>query len=498
MRILLLLIPMLLYFTLPVVAQNMPVQRNCGTDGYVQALEKKYPGFKQQYQQADQAVQQALQQQSNAQYLRQASTMSIPVVFHVVYSNATQNISDEQVLSQLAVLNADFRRKNSDAANTPSYFLPFAADTELEFCLATLDPNGEVTNGITRTLTTRSSFSNFNDDVKFTSKGGHDAWDRDQYLNIWICNLGDMVIGYATPPGAPAAIDGVVLDYTTVGAKPHNTFSTPFNLGRTGTHEVGHWLGLRHIWGKGATCDDDDGIADTPNQFGENYSCPSGVVISCNDAPYGDMYQNYMDYTDDACMSLFTQGQGAYMRTVLNTSRAGILKSLACSFAIRADFSTNLDGDTLIVAGGSVQFRDASAGVKPSKYLWEFDGAFPSTSAEENPKVSYPRPGKYKVKLTVSNGGLASTEEKEAYIHVTVDNLVVYPNPSDGFITIEQPARVLVRQVQILNQLGQIVLTTEAQNRQIRLDVRNLPAGVYFLRITSSNGTTFRRVSVVK
>ena len=494
MRILLLLSSLLYYLALPVAAQNTPMQRNCGTDTYVQALEQQYPDFKQQRQQAEQAVQQALGQQGNTQYLRQATTISIPVVFHVVYSNSTQNISDEQVLSQLAVLNADFRRKNTDAVNTPSYFLPFAADTELEFCMATLDPDGLPTNGITRTQTTRGSFSNITDDVKFSSRGGRDGWDRNQYLNIWICNLGDMVIGYATPPGAPASIDGVVLDYATVGARPHNTFNTPFNQGRTGTHEVGHWLGLRHIWGNGSSCDDDDGIADTPVQKGENYGCPSGILVSCNGTAYGDMYQNYMDYTDDACMNLFTQGQGAYMRTVLSTSRAEILRSLACSYALRSNFSTSFEGDTLVKAGSAVQFKNTSVGVKPSAYYWEFDGAFPSTSAEENPKVSYARPGKYKVKLTVSKGNLSSTETKEQYIHVTVDNLVVYPNPSNGFIIIEQPARVLVRQVQLVNQLGQTVLTTEARDRKVRLDVRHLPAGLYFLHVTSSNGTAIKKI----
>ncbi|MBC5994069.1 M43 family zinc metalloprotease [Pontibacter cellulosilyticus] len=493
MRVILASVLFTLYFAVPCLAQ-----RACGTDTYVQALKQRYIGFEQQQQQAEQAVQQALQQkQQNGHYLRQAAVV-IPVVFHVVHSSPAQNISDEQILSQLEILNADFRRKNKDAANTPSYFAPFATDTEIEFCLATTDPNGAPTTGITRTLTSRSSFSDVADDVKFTSRGGIDAWDRTQYLNIWVCSLSNYIIGYATPPGAPAAIDGVVLDFTTVGAPPFNRFNSPFNLGRTATHEVGHWLGLRHIWGGGATCQDSDNIADTPNQLAENVGCPSGMVSSCTDAPFGDMYQNYMDYTDDACMNLFTQGQGAYMRAVLGTSRDAITRSLACAYALRAEFTTAVANDTLIAAGSTVKFSDASVGVKPISYFWEFEGGVPATSTLQNPTVTYPQPGKYDVKLTIANDKLSNTQVKEAYIHTTVSDLVVYPNPASRFVVIEQPARVLVRQVELVNQLGQVIYVAEARDRLLRFDISSMPAGVYFLRITSTNGTVINKISVVK
>ncbi|WP_299818222.1 M43 family zinc metalloprotease [uncultured Pontibacter sp.] len=495
MRILLLAALFALYFTLPAAAQ----QRNCGTEAYIQTLKQSDAGFEQMHEQARQAVQQALKQQNNAQYLRQAaSTITIPVVFHVLYYNSTQNISDEQLLSQLSILNADFRRKNADAVNTPSYFQPFAADTEIEFCLATIDPNGDPTTGITRTPTTRSSFSYSTENVKYTNRGGKDAWNSSQYLNIWVCRIDDNIIGYATPPGGPPATDGVVLDYTTIGAPPFNRFSTNYNLGRTATHEVGHWLGLNHIWGNGSTCNDSDGIADTPNQREENVGCPSGMSLSCNDSPYGDMYQNFMDYTDDACMNLFTQGQAAYMRAAISTSRATILNSLACSGTLRSDFSTTVAGDTLVVAGYAVKFSDASAGVRPTSYRWEFEGGNPATSTEKNPTVTYTRPGIYDVKLTISNGSLTSTEVKTDYVHVTVNDLVVYPNPSSDFITIEQPARILVRQVEMVNHIGQTVITAEVRDRVLRVDVRDVPAGIYFLRITSTNGTIIKKVSVVR
>jgi hypothetical protein len=487
-----------LYLAIPGFSQEVFQKRNCGTDAYIQALKQQYPGFEQQQKQADQAVQQALQMQNSGQHLRKATIITIPVVFHVLYSNTAQDISNEQLLSQLDILNADFRRTNKDATNTPSYFKPFAADTEIQFCLATTDPNGDPTNGITRTFTNRTSFSYTADDAKYTNKGGKDGWDRTQYLNVWVCKIDDNILGYATLPGSPTSTDGVVLHYATVGAPPFNKFASNYNLGRTATHEVGHWLGLRHIWGNGSSCSDSDGIADTPNQLEENNGCPAGTKISCDNAPYGEMYQNYMDYTDDACMNIFTQGQGAYMRAVLATARGGILNSLACSGTLRSDFKTDLKGDTIIVAGGKIKFSDASVGVRPNSYFWEFEGGMPTTSTEQNPTVVYPRPGQYKVKLTISNGKQSSTTVKENYILVTVNDLVVYPNPSTGFITIEQPARVLVRHVEIVNQVGKKVFDAETRDRVLRMDIRQLPAGIYFLRITSSNGTAVKRISVLR
>ncbi|MDX5423351.1 MAG: T9SS type A sorting domain-containing protein [Hymenobacteraceae bacterium] len=471
--------------------------RTCGTDAYVEELKQRNPNFEQLQQQAVQAVQQAMQQQQQGQYMRQA-TISIPVVFHVVYNTQTENISEEQILSQLAILNADFRRKNEDAINTPSYFQPFAADTKIEFCLATIDPNGDPTDGITRTRTNRISFNYTQDDVKFSSEGGRDAWDSNKYLNIWICNIKDNVLGYATPPGTPAALDGVVVHFASVGAPPANRFQWNYNRGRTATHEVGHWLGLRHIWGSGSSCTDSDGIADTPNQFEENTGCKTGVQLSCDNGPYGDMYQNFMDYTDDACMNLFTAGQATYMQAVLSSTRGSLYSSLACSGTLRSDFSTALKGDTLLLAGKSVKYADASEGVRATSWFWEFEGGVPATSTEQNPVVTYPQPGKYGVKLTISNGFLSSTEVKENYVHVTVNDLVVYPNPASDFITIEQPARILVREVQLLNSYGQLVFTSEVRDRVLRVDVRHLPAGVYFLRLTSTNGTVVKKVSVVR
>lgn len=256
---------------------------------------------------------------------------TIPVVVHVLYSTSAQNITDAQIQSQIDVLNADFRRQNSDAGNTPSAFSSLAADCEINFCLASTDPNGNPTTGITRTSTTVTSWST-NDAMKYSSSGGKDAWPRGSYLNLWVCNLGGGILGYAQFPGGPAATDGVVIGYKYFGTVGQAT--APFNLGRTGTHEVGHWLNLNHIWGDdGTSCSGTDNVSDTPNQAGENYGCPSFPRTDACSGGNGVMFMNYMDYTDDACMNMFTQGQKARMVAQLASGgqRSSLASSTACS-----------------------------------------------------------------------------------------------------------------------------------------------------------------------
>ncbi|MEM7041014.1 MAG: zinc metalloprotease, partial [Bacteroidota bacterium] len=223
----------------------------------------------------------------------------------------------------------DFRRNNADRQNTPSAFTGVAADSEIEFCLATTDPNGNPTNGITRTFTNSTSFS-ANDAMKFQSSGGKDAWPTGQYLNMWVCNLGGGLLGYAQFPGSgSASTDGVVVGYNYFGNT--GAVSAPFNKGRTTTHEVGHWLNLRHIWGD-ANCGNDF-VSDTPTQQSDNSGCPNHPLPSCGNS--GDMFMNYMDYTNDACMNLFTEGQKDRMRAVVGPGgfRSSLLSSLGCGGA---------------------------------------------------------------------------------------------------------------------------------------------------------------------
>jgi Secretion system C-terminal sorting domain/Pregnancy-associated plasma protein-A len=258
------------------------------------------------------------------------AVITIPVVIHLVYFGAAQNLTDAQLLSQIDVLNEDFRRTNADAGNTPAAFQSVAADCEVNFCMAQQDPNGAATNGIERRSTTVNGFST-NDNVKYFSTGGLNVWDRNKYLNLWVCNLTGGLLGYAQFPGGPAATDGVVCDYAYFG---RINSTPPYDKGRTATHEVGHWLNCYHIWGDdGTSCTGTDNVADTPNQADENYGCPVFPTISCSNGPNGDMFMNYMDYTDDGCMNVFSAGQKTRMQSLFSAggARVALASSPGCS-----------------------------------------------------------------------------------------------------------------------------------------------------------------------
>ncbi len=285
-----------------------------------------------------------------------AQVITIPVVVHVIWNNATENISDAQIKSQIDVLNADFREMNLDALPNTHPFYTLSTDTAIEFCLATRDPNGKATNGITRTFTTTTGFDGKSGDEKFTAKGGKDNWNPTQYLNIWVCNLSasDGTLGYAQFPSdlvAMPSTDGVVIRYEAVGSTG-TAGTTPFegnNLGRTATHEVGHWLNLSHIWGDNEPDCGDDMVSDTKPSFEPNYICktfPWRPMNKCGTDENGEMYMNYMDYVDDNCMNMFTTGQALRMRSALNTERIGLLSSLGCSTALAIN---NFDLENSIV-----------------------------------------------------------------------------------------------------------------------------------------------------
>jgi hypothetical protein len=257
------------------------------------------------------------------------AVMNIPTVVHVVYKNATQNISDAQIQSQMQVLNEDFSKTNSDFTTVvPTVFLSLGADVEFNFCLAQFDPNGDATTGITRTATNTGNIGDDNtSNVFHTANGGIDSWDDTKYLNIYVCEIDStgFLLGYATQPAsATAGEDGVVIDYKFFGTT--GTATAPLDKGRTATHEVGHFFNLDHIWGFG--CFTDDNVSDTPDQESDYGGCPVHPQTSCGS---NDMFMNFMDYVNDACMAFFTTGQKTRMHAALNGSRIGIKNnSSAC------------------------------------------------------------------------------------------------------------------------------------------------------------------------
>jgi hypothetical protein len=253
---------------------------------------------------------------------RRAGIVTIPTVVHVVYNASDENISDAQVSSQIDDLNRDYSASNPDRVNVPAPWTGLVGNPNIKFALASKDPQGNASNGITRTETSETSFST-DEGVKSSGSGGADPWPADKFLNIWVCNLGGGLLGYAQFPGGPPATDGVVILNLAFGTT--GTATAPYNFGRTTTHEVGHWLNLFHIWGDRLDCNGDDLVSDTPKQQAPNYGKPAFPHVSCGNGPNGDMFMNYMDYVDDDTMIMFTPGQIERMNATLDGPRSSIV-----------------------------------------------------------------------------------------------------------------------------------------------------------------------------
>jgi len=272
-------------------------------------------------------------------------TFVIPVVVHIVFNTPEQEVSFSQAQSQIDALNRDYRARGPDIGTLPDPWKPLVADAGIEFTLATMDPAGNATNGVDRRQTNVQSFSD-DDAVKFAARGGIDAWPANRYLNLWVCPMRDF-LGYAQFPGGPAATDGVVINYRAFGTV--GTATAPFSLGRTAVHEIGHWLNLLHIWGDDGTgCLGSDFVDDTPNQAGPNTGVPGYPHITCDNGPEGDLFVNFMDYTDDAGMVMFTHGQVTRMRASFDGPRSSFQQGGG-------------QGPQPGQAGGSWQYSDVTA-----------------------------------------------------------------------------------------------------------------------------------------
>jgi hypothetical protein len=320
-------------FILILAASNISsyTQERCGTEAMNKYKMENYPNYRIAREKVNTQTENWIK--DNANY-RPKSIITIPVVVHVVWKTNIQNISNTQIQSQIDALNKDYRRTNIDVINTPSVWQSVAADCEIEFCLAKIDPNGQPTNGINRVETNHGKFG-MDNDIHTSSLGGADDWPNDDYLNIWVCDISSGLLGYASKPSNFIGdSDGLVIGYTYFGTT--GTAQSPYNKGRTATHEIGHWLNLDHVWGNGgwgsSGCNADDNITDTPNQEEENYNCP-GFPHNANacGTPNGDMFMNYMDYTNDACMNLFTNGQKTRMISAIYQYRSNMLTHNLCS-----------------------------------------------------------------------------------------------------------------------------------------------------------------------
>ncbi len=369
---------------------------------------------------------------------RTMAVVSIPIIMHIVHNGEAvgtgTNLSLAQIQSQIDVLNEDFRKRaGSPGFNTS----PIGADVEIEFCLSAVDENGNsmAEPGVDRIDGNRADWTDdqIENQLKPTS-----IWNPNLFYNVWTVKFNAVesgLLGYAQfpdqtglqgiPENSPASTDGVVISYQTCGSSDKGSFpilETPYDKGRTLTHETGHWFGLRHIWGDGRCAD--DFVADTPEHQGQNFGCPNGQ--SC-DGSTSMQVENYMDYTNDACKNIFTTGQKDRMLAALELSprRKSLLETNLCS-PVAADVPTanfTATNKSCVLLGSEIEFTDLSTNF-PTGWTWEFEGGDPNTSNERNPRVTYNTPGTFKVTLTATNSlGKSEPLEVEEYLVVSEEGL---------------------------------------------------------------------------
>ena len=411
----------------------------CGFELAKEAAIQKHPELLKAYEQVDSLL------SANASTTTQKSAMvlhTIPVVVHIIYADQSDNMSREQVLNALRVINEDYRRQNQDASNLRPIFQSVASDPEVEFKLATIDPKGNCTSGINRI---QSNWSiNANDNVKSLI-----SWDNRKYLNIWVVRdirLSGVsnVLGYAyfPVPNQSPTLDGIVIRHDQMG-----TIGTGTTDGRTLTHEVGHYLSLYHPF-QGGCSGNGDFVSDTPPVFEELFGCPTGSNTCNNDSPdLPDMIENYMDYTD--CQNTFTIGQKGRIKSVLadlqlrgdvsapsNLSATGVV-GLVCK--PKAFF---ISDKRELCKGESVQFFERVIGGNFSSLNWQFPGGTPSNSNLENPSVVYNTPGVYSVSLTALNPNQNHDTTLSFYIKVKDGQAAQVPILSEDFETQSVPGNL--------------------------------------------------------
>ncbi|MCS6991642.1 MAG: M43 family zinc metalloprotease [Chitinophagales bacterium] len=488
-------------------------QRQCGTDEYLRRLAAADPSWLERWKQSEEVAQQWMQQMQP----QTRNTYIIPVVVHVIWKTPSQNITDEQIGSQIEVLNEDFNRLNADTTKTPSPWKSVAGKINIQFCLARYDPYGNETSGIVRVQTNVTAFG-MGDSMKFTSKGGSDAWPTNRYLNIWVCNMAGNLLGYATMPSGPnpGPTDGVVIWYRAFGRV--GNLSSKYNKGRTTTHEVGHWLGLRHIWGDDSGgCGGSDGIADTPNQADATYNCPTfPLTDACSGLPNGIMFMNYMDYTDDVCMNLFTKNQCTRMEAALNNDRASLQSSPAGCQGIEFELDASVSSivfptDTLPTQGFRPRLQLTNKGRQTLQVVrlhFQVDGQPPLTFEYH---TSLPSLASTVVELplyfTGEGGHIATawcsepnngidefpfndTATTTFMVKSTVPkntvSVILDPNgvTDRPWITIQNPSAAILH-LRIFNMMGQLIAQAQwpiAEQPSFQLDFSAHPRGLYVLQ----------------
>ena len=416
---------------------SISAQNWCGTMAHQQSLLQNQPEKAARLQERMEQFN-SLQKENSAKGIKNNEHYIIPVVFHIIHEGGSENISLTQIEDQMRILNEDFARLNPDTTNTPAIFAQNAGDTNIEFRLAKIDPNGDCTQGVTRTYSSLTVGARNN--VKELIQ-----WDPTRYMNVWVVKTieqfdpdGGIVLGFAQFPNqlfSDPETDGIVIRHDYCGSI--ETASS--NRGRTLTHEAGHWLNLRHIWGD-EDCGNDN-IDDTPTGQEPNYGICTGNfpynVGVCSSSPgqtitqsSGEMFMNYMDYSDDFCMNMFSLGQGERMRSAINTYRNYLTTNsnliatgtnddhVLVDCPPIAEFTSNY---TFGCEGDGFEFESNFYNAPESSitgYEWTFEGADNTYSNDANPTVTYSQSGTYNVSLTVINAAGSNTITKSNYVSI--------------------------------------------------------------------------------
>lgn len=494
--------------------------------------ESQDSNYRERKQRSQELFESQLRDFENQAQLRTQSTIKIPVVVHIMHApgeviGTQSNLSQAQILSQIAVLNEDFRKMaGSRGFNTDLV----GADSEIEFCLATRDPSGNPTNGINRVSYVNSNNHNFSFDQSMKALS---IWPTNRYLNIWVVKNMNGILGYAYLPEDMATdpqraqIDGVVIGCRFFGSRDKQLAGQSFNLdntfglGRTTTHEVGHYLNLLHTWGDGG-CEADDEVFDTPNCSGQYFGCGTPPVQCGNTR----MIANYMDYSDDVCMNIYTNGQKTRMRSALTvyTFRASLYNPnnillTGCTDSVMSTFA-----DTLYIVNGNNQLVRINQNLSTNlqvRIVNQLGGGFSGhpvrfqlieqpgnalsldtvMNTSSNGTASLPfrtgyLPGNYKIRVnsTVSRGG-------EVNFNITaISASSVYPNPfeDDVIIKLDLPEEEVL-EVQVFDPAGRLVLSkSETAQASFVLDMRGFPEGAYTVRVISTQLTDIFRIVKVK
>ncbi len=414
---------------------------HCGTTEAMKKAFDENPALFQQYQQMNaelrikDSIAYANGYHTNLRAGGTAPIYIIPVVFHILHLNGSENITDAQIQDQMRILNEDFRKLNANFSSTVAAFQGIAADTEIEFRLAKKDPNGNCTNGIDRIYSTETNIGDNSSKLN--------PWPRSKYLNVWVVKaISSGAAGYFSG-WFNANQDGIMILNSYIGSIGTSNIQKSHAL----THEIGHYLNLSHVWGDtnnpGVDCSGDDNVSDTPPTEGWTTCNLSGATCG---SPL-DNVQNFMEYS--YCSTMFTIGQKNRMHdlltattgfegfseryklyTALNLSNTGVsLPAVLC----QADFSSN-SSTSVICAGDSITYTDQSWNGTPLSWSWSFPGGTPSSSNDSMPTVTYNTPGTYNVSLSVTDASGTVSTTKNNYIIVN-QNTAQYSNTfyAEGF-----------------------------------------------------------------